>query len=420
MAKEFLIAKFDENEKNRQWNAIFQSIENLSTKQERVLKLSTRIAHSWQNADKNRYRNVSAYDCSRVVLKKISDEQSDYINASPLSLPSAKRNYILTQGPLPSTCSDFWQMVWEQGCTLIVMLNKVVEKNLVKCHEYFATNEQPARVFGSFEVRLKEEERYEHYIIRTLELSRVADHDANDNSNESSSVSSSNVPNAFSSEPKRTLLHFQFISWPDFGVPHCSRVFLDFLDRVRTTGRLEQPSPVVVHCSAGIGRSGAFVVVDSVLSMINENVTSIDMEELVVKMRRYRMGLIQTPQQLQFCWRTIAEALKLERSEAVRSGEREEEGQKAQCSSSLSIANETNKFIDPRPTGILASSTARSDGGPPHLERSAANQMTSGQQAKSLNDIITAVRKRSSGEQFESEEDAKYARRLVLCSLFSF
>uniref|UniRef100_A0A0M3IKQ7 protein-tyrosine-phosphatase n=1 Tax=Ascaris lumbricoides TaxID=6252 RepID=A0A0M3IKQ7_ASCLU len=357
---------------------IFQSIENLSDKQERALKLSTRIAHSWQNAEKNRYRNVSAYDCSRVVLKKTSDDQSDYINASPLSIPLAKRNYILTQGPLPSTCADFWQMVWEQECTLVVMLNKVVEKNCVKCHEYFASTQRPVRVFGTFEVHLRSEEQCEHYVMRTLELVTT----------DGSLVSDS------SQSASRSVLHFQFVSWPDFGVPHCSRVFLDFLDRVRATGRLQQLAPVVVHCSAGIGRSGTFVVVDSVLSMIDEKVESIDMEELVVKMRRHRMGLIQTPQQLQFCWKTIAEALKMQRD-----------------SERSSKANEPSKAIDPRPTCIIAN-TGRGDG-PPHLERSAANQMTSGQHAKSLTDISGTIRKRSSGEQCESEEDAKYARRFV-------
>ncbi|VDM45879.1 unnamed protein product [Toxocara canis] len=365
----------------------FQSIENLSDRQERALKLSTRIAHSWQNADKNRYRNVSAYDSNRVCLMKTTDDQSDYINASPLSLPLAKRNYILTQGPLSSTCGDFWQMVWEQECTLIVMLNKVVEKNYVKCHEYFACAERPLRVFAMFEVRLKSEEKCEHYIMRTLELVPTDD-----------SIDSDRSKNG-----ARTLLHFQFISWPDFGVPHSSRVFLDFLNRVRATGRLEQPAPVVVHCSAGIGRSGAFVVVDSVLSMIDEKVTNIDVEDLVVKMRRHRMGLIQTPQQLQFCWKTIAEALKMQRD--------------SECSSK---SIESSKSIDRRPTCIVANAT-RGDG-PPQLERSAANQMTSGQHAKSLTDISGAVRKRSSGEQFESEEDAKYARRSVsfICTLFNF
>uniref|UniRef100_A0A914S4Y1 protein-tyrosine-phosphatase n=1 Tax=Parascaris equorum TaxID=6256 RepID=A0A914S4Y1_PAREQ len=306
MAREFLISKFEENEKSKQWNAIFQSIENLSDKQERALKLSTRIAHSWQNAEKNRYRNVSAYDCSRVVLKKTNDDQSDYINASPLSIPLAKRNYILTQCLLAQYCAA-----------------------VSRCHEYFASTQRPVRVFGMFEVHLRSEEQCEHYVMRTLEVVTTDDSLVSNNSKSAS----------------RSVLHFQFISWPDFGVPHCSRVFLDFLDRVRATGRLQQLAPVVVHCSAGIGRSGTFVVVDSVLSMIDEKVESIDMEELVVKMRRHP-------------------------------------------------------------------NTGRGDG-PPHLERSAANQMTSGQHAKSLTDISGTIRKRSSGEQCESEEDAKYARRFV-------
>lgn len=374
MAREYLISKYEENERNRSWNAIFQSIENRSDKQERLLNLSTRTAHMWQNVEKNRYRNVSTYDSSRIKLQKTSDDQSDYINASPLSVPQAKRNYVLTQGPLSSTCNDFWQMVWEQESTLIVMLNRVIEKNSAKCHAYFPTEECKERIFDTFRINLKSEEKFEHFIVRTVELH----------------ATDARMKEGSSNDEPRTILHFQFISWPDFGVPHCSRVFLEFLGRVRATGRLEQPAPVIVHCSAGIGRSGTFVVVDSVLSMIDEKVPSVDIEELVVKMRKSRMGLIQTPQQLQFCWKSIADALRSTETEAKSSNS----------------SNDAPKVVDARPTGIVGS--GRGDG--PHLERSAANQMTSGQHAKSLTDL-SSIRKRSSGEAFETDEDAKYARR---------
>lgn len=373
MAREYLISKYEENERNRSWNAIFQSIENMSDKQERALKLSTRIAHSWQNAEKNRYRNVSTYDCNRVLLKRTGDDQSDYINASPVVVPQAKRNYILTQGPLSSTSNDFWQMVWEQECALIVMLNRVVEKNSVKCHEYFPTENNKELIYDTFQVSLILEEHFEHYIVRTIELH----------------AKDARMLEGGSGDSTRTVLHFQFVSWPDFGVPHCSKVFLEFLYRVRATGFLEKSAPVIVHCSAGIGRSGTFVVVDSVLSMISEKVSNVDLEDLVVKMRRNRMGLIQTPQQLQFCWKSIADALRSNTNNTDKQGTPEEEAK-------VPNAN-APEIVDSGKVEV------------PHLERSAANQMTSGLHAKSLTDLST-IRKRSSGEAFETEEDAKHAR----------
>ncbi|VIO97392.1 Uncharacterized protein BM_BM11159 [Brugia malayi] len=94
---EQLLEMYNEIEDNHSWNSVYQEIDKQSCKQERKLKLTTKIAHSWENAERNRYRNVLAYDTSRVVLKRENTERSDYINASPLIVPTAKRNYILTQ-----------------------------------------------------------------------------------------------------------------------------------------------------------------------------------------------------------------------------------------------------------------------------------------------------------------------------------
>ncbi|MFH4974529.1 hypothetical protein AB6A40_001238 [Gnathostoma spinigerum] len=371
MAREFLISKYREHESNHSWNALFQNIQNLSDKQERSLKLSTRVAHSSQNVDKNRYRNVSTYDCSRVRLQRTEDDQSDYINASPLCLPLARRNYILTQGPLSSTCNDFWQMIWEQECTLIVMLNKVIERNSPKCHQYFPVDSNSECVFATFTVRLLSTNSFPHFIVRTLQLIATDDRMLDDDT-----------------EPARTLLHYQFISWPDFGVPHSSNVFIEFLEHVKATKRLEQPPPAVIHCSAGIGRTGAFVVVDSVLSMIEEKVSNVDVEQLVVKMRRYRMGLIQTPQQLQFCWKTIVDAL-LAREQTEKMPKTLETEECAPISN--------NVLVSGKPNG-------------PHLNRSAGNQMTTGEKTKSLVDI-PSFRKRSKEDGLGNEDDIKYARR---------
>ncbi|VDN03615.1 unnamed protein product [Thelazia callipaeda] len=296
-AMEHLVEMYEEIHDNQAWNTVYQEIDRQSCKQEEELKLTTEIAHSWENSERNRYRNVLAYDSTRVVLKGKSNEDSDYINASSLLVPSAKRNYILTQGPLSTTSNDFWQMVWEQSSTLIIMLNRLVEKGVPKCHDYFPSLNSRVREFDSFNVVLKDEQNFDHYVIRDMELLCKKNELLNNTSSESWS---------------RPVKHFQFISWPDFGVPNSTFVFIDFLQKIRDTNLLLEKTPTVVHCSAGIGRSGTFVVADSVLSMVEQNVEKIDVIDMIVEMRKSRMGLIQTPQQLQFCWKTIVDAIKQE------------------------------------------------------------------------------------------------------------
>ncbi|VDK78749.1 unnamed protein product [Litomosoides sigmodontis] len=376
---EQLVEMYDEIEDNRSWNSVYQEIDRQSCKQERKLKLTTKIAHSWENAERNRYRNVLAYDTSRVMLKRENSEHSDYINASPLLVPAAKRNYILTQGPLSTTSNDFWQMVWEQNSRLIIMLNKLVEKGLPKCHDYFPSLGSPIREFDTFNVILKEEQDFDDYVIRDLELLQKT----------------GDIPCEKDGPDKqlpREVKHFHFISWPDFGVPNSTAVFIGFLQKVRGTGLLSGKEPAIVHCSAGIGRSGTFVVVDSVLSMVEQNVKKINIPNLVVEMRKSRMGLIQTPQQLQFCWKTIADAFR----------------QGVVAKSMIC----DKKFDDKLRRNLLAVPNNHINGEldeVPHLERSQANQMTTDLHSKSCSDLST-FRKRASTDSYETDKETKHAR----------
>uniref|UniRef100_A0A0R3RTS7 protein-tyrosine-phosphatase n=1 Tax=Elaeophora elaphi TaxID=1147741 RepID=A0A0R3RTS7_9BILA len=376
MAMEQLLAMYNEIEDNHSWNSVYQEIDKQSCRQERKLKLTTKVAHSWENAERNRYRNVLAYDTSRVVLKRQNSERSDYINASPLVVPTAKRNYILTQGPLSTTSNDFWQMVWEQNSTLIIMLNKLVEKGLPKCHDYFPSLDSPTREFDTFNVVLKEEQDFDDYVIRDLELLQK--------------IGEKDKPNELL---PRKVKHFHFISWPDFGVPHSTAVFIGFLQKVRETGLLSGKEPTVVHCSAGIGRSGTFVVADSVLSMVEQNVTKIDIRNLVVEMRRSRMGLIQTPQQLQFCWKTIADALR--QGVVTKNMKYDEEFDDKFDRNLLSLPN---NHINGERDKV------------PHLERSQANQMTTDLHSKSCSDL-SPLRKRASTDSYDTDKETKHAKR---------
>lgn len=239
-----------------------------------------------QNKNLNRYRDVSPFDHSRIVLNK---GPCDYINANLIKVERANRLYILTQGPLAFTVGHFWLMVWEQKSLAVIMLNKLVEKRQVKCHWYWPQEIGPEHLMTLEEVGLTveyiEHQDHSYYSTRVLRLTEV------------------------SSKESRDIFQFHYTTWPDFGVPTSPIAFLEFLRKVRESGSLEENvGPAIVHCSAGIGRSGTFCLVDSCLVLIEKfGLNSVDVKEILLEMRRYRMGLIQTPDQLRFSYQAIIE-----------------------------------------------------------------------------------------------------------------
>uniref|UniRef100_A0A0B7A0U4 protein-tyrosine-phosphatase n=1 Tax=Arion vulgaris TaxID=1028688 RepID=A0A0B7A0U4_9EUPU len=280
--------EFGEFDAKNKWNEVFQRLKNEASLASLGDNFSSKFAREPDNRRKNRYRDVSPYDHSRVSLSG----DIDYINASFVNVPEANRKYILTQGPLEHTMCDFWQMVWEQQSKAIVMLNRVVEKGTVKCSQYFplganygADQEMYFPECG-LQVLLTSEQDFQHFTLRTLELEHIESGD------------------------KREILHFHYTTWPDFGVPSSPNAFLHFLHCVRETGTLEDDvGPAVIHCSAGIGRSGTFCLVDSCLVMVENSGTlkHINVRKLLIEMRTYRMGLIQTSDQLRFSYLAIIE-----------------------------------------------------------------------------------------------------------------
>lgn len=283
--------EFQDYDEGRLWNEIYKRMKNESSMVGQGVDSSYSVgeARSVTNRPKNRYRDVSPYDHSRVILQKSSSE-SDYINASLVEVKEADRKYILTQGPLETTCGDFWLMVWQQESRGIVMLNKVIEKGTPKCAQYWPMGRRNGgdnHMFFdevSLKVSLLEESINDHYIQRWLEIQDL-------NSGE-----------------VREVLHFQYTTWPDFGVPTSPIDFLNFLNVVRDAGCLEKEfGPAIIHCSAGIGRSGTFCLVDSCLVLIEKRkcLDCIDMRQMLISMRTYRMGLIQTPDQLRFSYQCV-------------------------------------------------------------------------------------------------------------------
>ncbi|XP_076385734.1 tyrosine-protein phosphatase non-receptor type 2 isoform X2 [Megachile rotundata] len=242
-----------------------------------------------QNKNLNRYRDVLPYDHSRIILKR---GPCDYINANLIRVDRAHRQYILTQGPLENTAGHFWLMVWEQNSKAVLMLNKIIEKNHVKCYQYWplGDSENNTMMFADVGIKVTYISKTESsdYTTRVLKLTDLE-------TNES-----------------REILHFHYTTWPDFGVPQSPTAFLSFLTTVRQSGALDQNvGPPVVHCSAGIGRSGTFCLVDTCLILIEENgLNSVNVRDVLIEMRRYRMGLIQTPGQLRFSYAAIIEGAK--------------------------------------------------------------------------------------------------------------
>uniref|UniRef100_A0A8C2VQN7 Tyrosine-protein phosphatase non-receptor type n=1 Tax=Chinchilla lanigera TaxID=34839 RepID=A0A8C2VQN7_CHILA len=243
-----------------------------------------RVAKFPENRNRNRYRDVSPYDHSRV---KLQNTENDYINASLVDMEEVQRSYVLTQGPLPNTCCHFWLMVWQQKSKAVVMLNRVVEKESVKCAQYWPTDDREM-VFKEtgFRVKLLSEDVKSYYTVHLLQLENI------------------------SSDETRTISHFHYTTWPDFGVPESPASFLNFLFKVRESGSLDPDhGPVIVHCSAGIGRSGTFSLVDTCLVMMEKG-DDINIKQVLLNMRKYRMGLIQTPDQLRFSYMAIIEGAK--------------------------------------------------------------------------------------------------------------
>ncbi|GFS16115.1 tyrosine-protein phosphatase non-receptor type [Elysia marginata] len=279
--------EFAEFDNNRVWTEVYQRLRNEASLLTLGDEFSSKISRYPQNRRKNRYRDVSPYDHSRVVLSG----ENDYINASLIDVPEAERKYILTQGPLDQTMCDFWQMAWEQGSRAIVMLNRVIEKGAVKCAQYWplGTTDYGCEDDMFFpecglKVSLKGENTFSNFIVRTLEMTHIE------------------------TGEKREILHFHYTTWPDFGVPSSPNAFLLFLSVIRQTGSLDiNVGPSIVHCSAGIGRSGTFCLVDSCLMVVEKknSLQAINVREALIRMRSYRMGLIQTADQLRFSYLAI-------------------------------------------------------------------------------------------------------------------
>ena len=259
-------------------NALFsQEYESIETGQ--PFKWESSILPS--NKSKNRYANVVAYDHSRVELSILNDDPStDYINANYIDGYEKAKAYIATQGPLPETFADFWRMIWEQNSATIVMLTRLEERSRVKCDQYWPS--RGTSTYGNISVTLDDTLELAHYTIRTFRLQYRGINE------------------------KREVRHLQYTAWPDHGVPEKPTPFLMFLKRVKTLNP-RKAGPIVTHCSAGIGRTGAFIAIDCMLERLRYENT-VDIFGCVTALRSQRSYMVQTDDQYIFIHDAVLDA----------------------------------------------------------------------------------------------------------------
>ncbi|XP_019853323.1 PREDICTED: uncharacterized protein LOC100636373 isoform X2 [Amphimedon queenslandica] len=245
------------------------------------------------NSTKNRYKDVICYDSTRVTLNSIPDtEGSDYIHANYCNGYQKPKGIILTQGPLKRTVNDYWRMLWEKEVFVIVMATKCVEMRKLKCAQYWPDGLNTVAQFGDISVSVVNDVVEGAYQFRQFV--------------------------AYKNGETRHLMHYQFLGWPDYGVPENGSDVIDVLDAARSmqgcfSEYVTDPDrfplhgpPMVIHCSAGIGRSGTFASLDYCIDELRMT-NKVNVQECVRLLRQQRAFSIQTDEQYAFCYKTVLE-----------------------------------------------------------------------------------------------------------------
>lgn len=303
---------------NLQQEGFWEEFEHLQHQECKVL-YERKIGQEDRNLLKNRHKNILPYDYTRVILRKPvssknddnnSNNNSDYINANYIRLvhddttisPRTKhlpnsKIYIATQGPLQNTVNDFWWMVWQERSCCIVMVTKEIERGKIKCHRYWPTLEQSILECGPLEIKILSDtanpNKEEDYIVREFEIRSKLSGDENSDCH-----------------PRR-VTQYQYLAWPDQSIPSNSTSVLNFLqiinNRLSKNNALPSGGPMIVHCSAGIGRSGTLIVIDMLMDQLNHHGENyeIDIQRIVKITRAQRSGLVQTETQYKFIYVAI-------------------------------------------------------------------------------------------------------------------
>ncbi|XP_047246635.1 phosphatidylinositol phosphatase PTPRQ [Girardinichthys multiradiatus] len=260
-------------------NAKFQ--EEFSELPKLLPDLATTDADLPWNKSKNRFLNIKPYNNNRVkLLSEPGMAGSDYINASFVSGYLCPNEFIATQGPLPSTVADFWRMIWETGTRTIAMLTQCYEKGRIRCQKYWPEDNKPMTVFSDILISKVSEEVLPDWTVRTLKVEKHGHY--------------------------ILVKHFNYTSWPEHGVPESCSTLIKFVKAVRA--HRHDNATIVVHCSAGVGRTGVFVALDHLNQHVRDH-DFVDIYGLVAELRSERMCMVQNLAQYIFLHQSTLELL---------------------------------------------------------------------------------------------------------------